>query len=157
MIEKQLEFLRHSNNIEGVWDDDSLIQAWKAWAYCISHKKMTATIVKETHSILTENSNLIARQRGAFRVAPVFIGGREALHYSQIEPSIEKWLDFMNSEDTAGDWKGLHVMYEGIHPFIDFNGRTGRIFMNWHRRKNGLPLLVIEEPLKQDYYAWFPN
>ncbi len=54
------------------------------------------------------------------------------------------------------DWKELHVMYERIHPFLDGNGRTGRIFMNWTRVKRcKLPVLVIKEEERQEYYKWF--
>ncbi len=54
--------------------------------------------------------------------------------------------------------KMLHVEYERIHPFVDGNGRTGRMFMNWWRMKNGLPVLVIHEGEEQmDYYQWFKD
>jgi Fic family protein len=59
-----------------------------------------------------------------------------------------------NSKDQVS--KVLHVQYEKIHPFVDGNGRTGRIFMNWWRINNGLPILVIHEGKEQwEYYKWF--
>ncbi len=52
----------------------------------------------------------------------------------------------------------LHVSYEKIHPFVDGNGRTGRMFMNWWRLTNGLPLLIIHEGDEQyNYYQWFQD
>lgn len=52
--------------------------------------------------------------------------------------------------------KNHHVEYEIIHPFVDGNGRTGRMFMNWERLKGGLPILVIHEgEEQQEYYKWF--
>jgi len=51
--------------------------------------------------------------------------------------------------------KKLHVHYEAIHPFIDGNGRTGRMFMNYWRVKVGLPILVIKELERHEYYEWF--
>ena len=55
----------------------------------------------------------------------------------------------------GGAAKASHIAYERIHPFIDGNGRTGRMFMNWQRLKAGLPILVIKEKEKQEYYKWF--
>ena len=69
--------------------------------------------------------------------------------------------DWCRIRDNGGDnfeyiSKTLHVKYEKIHPFVDGNGRTGRIFMNWWRIKNNLPILVIHEGKEQmDYYKWF--
>ena len=53
--------------------------------------------------------------------------------------------------------KAAYIMFliSEVHPFIDGNGRTGRIFMNWWRVKNGLPILVIKETARQEYYKWF--
>ena len=48
-----------------------------------------------------------------------------------------------------------HVKFESIHPFVDGNGRTGRLLMNWIRIKIGLPILVIKESEKFEYYKWF--
>ena len=48
-----------------------------------------------------------------------------------------------------------HIGFEKIHPFIDGNGRLGRILMNWQRIQCGLDILVIWEIEKQEYYKWF--
>jgi Fic family protein len=63
----------------------------------------------------------------------------------------------MNSWLYPENWKDHHIRYEHIHPFVDGNGRTGRMFMNWERLKAGLPLLVIKESKKYDYYDWFKD
>lgn len=156
MKQKITKFLEESNAIEGVYDDDSLKQATKAWEYLIEAKKLDNVVLKTTHRILMRNQlDLTQDEKGHYRTIPVYIGGREALHYSQIDLSLYGWFKLMNDELTTRDWKLLHVMYEGIHPFVDGNGRTGRMFMNWQRVKNGLPLLVLKEDEKQDYYKWF--
>jgi len=49
----------------------------------------------------------------------------------------------------------MHINFEKIHPFIDGNGRIGRMLLNWQRVKLGLPVLVIKESEKQEYYKWF--
>jgi len=48
-----------------------------------------------------------------------------------------------------------HIHFEKIHPFVDGNGRMGRILMNWQRVKVGLQPLIIWASERQAYYAWF--
>lgn len=55
------------------------------------------------------------------------------------EENIEQWI-----------WD-IHHEFECIHPFIDGNGRTGRIWMNAIRLFFGLPWLTIFEKDKYDY------
>lgn len=150
------EFLRESNAIEGVFDDQSLENALSAWDYLVKTTRLDNVVLKTTHRILMRNQpGLTQDEKGHYRRTQVYIGGKEALHYSQIDLALYGWFKLMNDELTTRDWKMLHVMYEGIHPFIDGNGRTGRMFMNWQRVKNGLPMLVIKNSEKQDYYKWF--
>jgi Fic family protein len=73
-----------------------------------------------------------------------------------IEDAIADWLPAMNSPDpNFNDWKVLHIIFERIHPFIDFNGRVGRMFMNWRRLMSGMPLMTIYEKDRNKYYEWF--
>jgi Fic family protein len=38
---------------------------------------------------------------------------------------------------------------------MDGNGRIGRILLNWQRRYWNLPILIIKESEKEEYYKWF--
>ena len=151
---EEVEFLRESNAIEGVTDDLSLQQAAFAWTYLKEQKKLTLTILLKTHKIISLNSNLYPNEKGYFREVPVWVGGREGANWITIRTQLKYWLEKMNDK-TPMDWKRLHVDYERIHPFVDFNGRTGRIFLNWYRLKIGLPILIIKDAEKQAYYQWF--
>lgn len=149
-------FLRESNAIEGVYDEDSLQQALYAWDYLINQDEMSPSVCLKTHKILMLHQPLLPNERGYFRHQPVYIGGKEAIKHREIRPRMESWCAAMNSTNPTHDWKTLHVLYEEIHPFVDGNGRTGRMFMNWHRVKIlGLPLLVVWEKERQSYYEWF--
>jgi len=163
-------FLEESNAIEGVYDADSYKQAKVAWEYCISQDKLTVGVMLKTHKILMLHQDLMPNEKGYLRTVPVYIGGREAMDSNLIYYALMSWCDECNylqengSELTmtperakAGEqiFKAMHVQYEKIHPFVDGNGRTGRIFLNWQRVKAGLPILVIDESKKHDYYKWF--
>lgn len=159
------EFLRESNAIEGVYDEDSLQQATYAWEYMIEQDQITPHDVLRTHKILMLNHKLLPDEKGYFRHCAAFIGGKQAMHHKEVSKAIMEWCHEMNQkldcdkESCMEDWsKQLHVTYEKIHPFVDGNGRTGRMFMNWWRIKNGLPILVIHEGKEQmDYYKWFTS
>lgn len=159
-MDKIEEFLRHSNYIEGEYDEDSYTQARIAWDWLIKQKKMTPSVVLKTHKLLMLHQNLYDYERGYFRNVAVYIGGHAAMNAIRVPEMIEKWCEEMNWEvplDRLDHFsQRLHVQYEHIHPFVDGNGRTGRMFMNWWRIKNGLPVLVIHEGEEQmAYYKWF--
>ena len=159
--EDVIEFLLESNAIEGVYDNDSLKQAKKAWDFLIEQTKLTVPVILETHKILMKNTKLRPDEIGFFRRAPVYIGGHEALNFLKIPETIDSWLlDVETSIKIPGEdgnnIKLDHIEFERIHPWIDGNGRTGRMFMNWQRIKSGLPLLIVHEGEEQmSYYEWF--
>ncbi len=155
--EDVIEFLKESNNIENEWDDDSLAQALYAWNYVIGQKELTSSVVLKTHKILMLH-HLGPQYKGRFRDVPIWIGGREVDNAPNIPSAIAGWCEVVNANVQARNeesYKMCHLSYERIHPFIDGNGRTGRIFMNWQRVKSKLPILVIKEKEKYDYYDWF--
>jgi Fic family protein len=162
---EEITFLRESNNIEGVWDDLSLQQAIHAWEYLRSKPKLSAHVVLKTHKILMLHQNLHPDEKGYFRKVPVWIAGREGHPVWGLREDIIEWCAAMNNsigskyieneEHAKGTVVAMHINYETIHPFVDGNGRTGRMFMNWHCKKLGLPYLVILEKEKRKYYDWF--
>ncbi len=157
------EFLKESNHIEGVYDEDSLQQALYAWKYLIGEKEMTPHVICKTHKILMLHQKLDPDQKGYFRKVPVWIGGKKGMSISRIPNAISDWCEDMNNYKESNLSKNqleriseyLHVNYEKIHPFVDGNGRTGRMFMNWWRIKNGLPILIIKADERGEYYKWF--
>ncbi len=154
-IEK--EFLEESNHIENVWDFRSLDQAIEAWKYLRRQKKLNTHVVCKTHKILMLHQLLAPNEKGYFRTKPVFIGGRECPVLDDkgwnLITRVSHWCNLVNIGGI--DSKHLHVMYEKIHPFVDGNGRTGRMFLNWQRLQKGLPILVIKDSEKYKYYEWF--
>jgi Fic family protein len=152
----EISFIRESNAIERVYDKVSEKDALTAWLYLRSVPVLTIPIVLETHRILMRNQDLAKADIGNFRTCRIFVGQSEGLKWQFIPSAVQDWLEAMNSPMSDEMWKRLHVDYEHIHPFVDGNGRTGRMFMNWHRIKNKLPILVIHEGAEQmDYYKWF--
>ena len=157
-------FLQESNAIESVYDQDSLQQARYAWEYLIAEEKLTGGVILKTHKILMLHQKIHGYQRGYWRTEQVGVykGNkliRECLDWHRITTEMKSWLYIDERVITAQfpeEWtKQQHIRFELIHPFIDGNGRIGRMLLNWRRLKMGLPLLIIHSENKQDYYKWF--
>ena len=161
--EQIIEFLRESNAIESVYSDEMLQQSLYAWEYLIQQDNLNTPVVLKVHKILMLKSNLFPDEKGYYRRCPVYIGGKEAMQYARIRDHLRIWCRDMNRQggtsvtDNELDAKLRHVQYEKIHPFVDGNGRTGRMFMNWHRlKKLSLPILIVHSGREQlEYYKWF--
>ena len=49
----------------------------------------------------------------------------------------------------------FHLEFEGIHPFIDGNGRTGRLILNLDLIRNGYPPINVKFSHRKRYYDAF--
>ncbi len=49
----------------------------------------------------------------------------------------------------------FHLEFETIHPFIDGNGRIGRVIINYQLLGLGFPAIIVRDKEKQTYYKGF--
>lgn len=46
----------------------------------------------------------------------------------------------------------FHEKFERIHPFRDYNGRVGRLLLNYMLHSEGFPMVIIPVTRRQEYY-----
>lgn len=159
-----IEFLDHSNRIEGEDGVVAFKDAMKAWKYLTKVEDLDYSKVLDVHKLLA--GSLRPDIAGKFRDCDVWIGGQHKRFINQevivnqvgnlLYKILKSILVPQGIKDKEEFAKECHVEFENIHPFEDFNGRTGRLIYNWHRIKLGLPFHIIHEGHEQfEYYKWF--
>jgi cell filamentation protein, protein adenylyltransferase len=131
---------------------------------------LSLRLLREMHAILLATGRGSTKQPGEFRQSQNWIGGTRPGNALFVPPPPSAVLDLMSDLEhfLHEDESGLppvvkaalaHVQFETIHPFLDGNGRLGRLLITLYLCEQG----VLEEPLlylslylkthRQTYYS----
>ena len=118
--------------------------------------QISEKVIKDIHYLVLADKK---EDRGIYRRIPVRIMGaaHEPVQPYLIIPKMEEILEqYKNSkEDIVTKLARFHIEFEGIHPFIDGNGRTGRLLVNLELMKAGYPAIDIKFTDRLKYYEAF--
>ena len=116
------------------------------------------SVIKNIHALVLMDR---PEDKGVYRRIPVRIMGAytEPVQPYLIEPKTTELLaedklrrETMNPIERIARF---HLEFEGIHPFIDGNGRTGRLLLNLDLIRNGYPPINVKFIDRKRYYDAF--
>ncbi len=166
--------LLETNEVPGVpMDDVTEVSCYvSALNYGLERLKelpLSLRLIREIHAKLMANTRGGHKQPGAFRTSQNWIGGSRPGNARFVPPPPERLMEcldafekFLHNEDVKLPIlikvALAHVQFETIHPFLDGNGRLGRLLITFILCMEG----VLKEPLlylslyfranRQEYY-----
>lgn len=123
---------------------------------------ITKQFVSKIHRILT-NGILSKDNSGKFRKVQVIITGVEKKppRPQVVNKEFKQLLKWYNKNKKKYHpivlTSYFHAAFEGIHPFVDFNGRTGRLLLNFILMDHAYPIIDIKHRDRLRYYEALRN
>jgi Fic family protein len=133
----------------------------KAFDFILGYEKdITKKFICDLHRLVLKDtiSKELEPQIGRYRTVQVFIRGLdwippEPKHVPKDMRDLLMWYS-----KNKGKLHPLvvaiyfHVGFETVHPFVDGNGRVGRLLLNFILHKNGYPMVNIPNVERHIYY-----
>lgn len=160
-------------NVNANRDVSDVVNYVKATEYAIDRLKtlpLCNRLIKETHYVLMQNVRGQDKSPGEFRHSQNWIGGYGSTlkNARYIPPNVadmneclsdlEKYFHEESELDVLIRAGLIHYQFESIHPFLDGNGRVGRLLITLFLMENGVlskPALYISYFLKRNRIEYY--
>lgn len=130
----------------------------------------SSRLIKETHKTLLQGVRGRYKSPGEFRTSQNWIGGaslRDATFIPPVYSSIGELMGdlekFANNQDYFPDLLKIaliHYQFETIHPFLDGNGRVGRLLITLYLVEKGIlkrPILYLSDFFEKNRQLYYDN
>lgn len=140
------EHFEATNHRDAILYVEEIVQSEEAW---------TEWTIKNIHALILKS--LEPDEAGRYRKENVVINGASTtppdfLHLPESMQSLGTWYAGVRDMHPVLRAAELHTRFVEIHPFVDGNGRTGRLLLNFELMKSGYPPAVIRKEDRLAYY-----
>ena len=153
-------------------DVDRILQYIKAMEYGLKRLEtlpLSLRFIREIHKILLEETaDAPGKTPGEFRKSQNWIGGGSPNTARFVPPPPQEMVGSLNDFEKFLYSENLypplikaalaHAQFETIHPFLDGNGRTGRLLTTFYLCKLGIlerPVLYLSEYFLNNRQAYY--
>ena len=172
-LEDILDPLADENTNQNVADVVNYIRATEFALLRLKELPLCNRLICETHAILMEGVRGQEKTPGEFRRSQNWIGGQgSTLKTARYIPPMPEDMEdamygleyYMNHNEYLGDLDFLiqaaliHYQFETIHPFLDGNGRIGRLLVTlflMEKQVLSAPVLYISYSLKRNRFEYY--
>lgn len=158
------------SNADDIREVRNYIHAMERGIQLLSELPLSLRLVREIHGQLMQGVRGEKMTPGEFRTSQNWIGpaGCTPTTAAFVPPPVQEmtealhdWEKFLHVRDAIPDLIQcalMHVQFETIHPFLDGNGRVGRLLITFfllERKRLSQPLLYLSAYIdshKSDYY-----
>lgn len=154
------------------WEEvQNYINAMDVAVKTLDQLPFSSRLIRETHKVLMQGVRGSKKQPGEFRSSQNWIGGasiNDAIFVPPIHTSIQELMADIE-KFVHDDSKYLpellkigivHYQFETIHPFLDGNGRVGRLMIPLYLVSKGIfrkPILYLSDFLERNRTHYYDN
>jgi Fic family protein len=147
-------------------------------------RKLNAALMRTTGSVYNVMGGSFDSSKGEFRLCGITagIGGRSYMNYQKVPAKVDRLCAILQEkQSTSGTFReqyelsfNAHLNLATIHPWVDGNGRTARLLMNYIQFcRNLFPTKIFREdreeyilssltrrrkkPTNRSWISWHPN
>ncbi len=170
------EVLMDKENVPSEKRDDweevqNYIEAMRKAIQELEKIPFSSRLIRNTHKVLMQGVRGERKQPGTFRTSQNWIGGtsiNDALfippHHESINALMSDLEHFVHDENIRIPHllkiAIIHYQFETIHPFLDGNGRVGRLMITLYLVSCGIlkqPILYLSDFFEKNRSAYYEN